>query len=44
LRAEVHRLHAAARQVGTAADPGQLEQAVAIVRNARQALYGLLAE
>ena len=44
LRAEVNRLHAAARQVGTAADPGQLEQAVAIVRSARQSLYRLLAE
>ena len=44
LRSEVHRLHAAARQVGTTGDPGQLDQALAIVRDARQALYRLLAE
>ena len=44
LRAEVHRLHAAARQVTTAGDPAQVEEAVEIVRGARQALYGLLAQ
>jgi DNA-binding PadR family transcriptional regulator len=44
LRTEVHRLHSAARQVGTAGDAAQIEQAVAIVRNARQALYRLLAD
>ena len=44
LRAEVQRLHAAARQVGTAGDTAQVEQAVAIVKNARQALYRLLAD
>jgi DNA-binding PadR family transcriptional regulator len=44
LRAEVHRLHVAARQVGTAGDAAQVEQAVAIVRTARQALYRLLAD
>ena len=44
LRAEVHRLHDAARQVGTAGDPAQVQQAVQIVRDARQALYRLLAQ
>jgi DNA-binding PadR family transcriptional regulator len=44
LRTEVHRLHSAARQVGAAGDAAQVEQAVAIVRNARQALYRLLAD
>jgi len=44
LRAEVHRLHSAARQVGTAGDAAQVEHAVAIVRTARQALYRLLAD
>ena len=44
LRTEVHRLHSAARQVGTAGDAAQVERAVAIVRNARQALYRLLAD
>jgi DNA-binding PadR family transcriptional regulator len=44
LRAEVQRLHSAARQVGTAGDAAQVEQAVAIVKNARQALYRLLAD
>src|SRR5579875_212843 len=44
LRAEVHRLHAAARQVGTAGEAAQVEQAVEIVKNARQALYRLLAD
>jgi DNA-binding PadR family transcriptional regulator len=44
LRAEVQQLHLAARQVGAAGSPAQLEQAVAAVRAARQALYRLLAE
>jgi DNA-binding PadR family transcriptional regulator len=44
LRAEVQQLHSAARQVGTAGSPAQVEQAVAVVRAARQALYRLLAE
>jgi DNA-binding PadR family transcriptional regulator len=44
LRAEVQRLHSAARQVGMAGDTAQVEQAVTIVRTARQALYRLLAE
>jgi DNA-binding HxlR family transcriptional regulator len=44
LRAEVHRLHAAARQVTTAGDPAQVQEAVEIVRAARQALYRLLAQ
>jgi DNA-binding PadR family transcriptional regulator len=43
LRAEVHRLHVAARQVGTAGDPAQVQDAVEIIRSARQALYQLLA-
>ena len=41
---ETHRLHAAARQVGTAGDPAQVQQAVEIIRGARQALYELLAQ
>jgi DNA-binding PadR family transcriptional regulator len=44
LRGEVHRLHAAARQVGAAGDPAQVQEAVEIVRGARQALYRLLAQ
>jgi DNA-binding PadR family transcriptional regulator len=44
LRAEVHRLHAAARQLGTTGTPEQLTEALEIVRTARQALYRLLAE
>jgi DNA-binding PadR family transcriptional regulator len=44
LRAEVHRLHAAARQVTTAGDAAQVQEAVDIVRGARQALYRLLAQ
>jgi DNA-binding PadR family transcriptional regulator len=44
LRSEVHRMHAAARQVGTTGSAGQVEQAVEIVRGARQALYRLLAD
>jgi DNA-binding PadR family transcriptional regulator len=44
LRAEVHRLHTAARQVAAAGDPAQVQEAVEIVRGARQALYQLLAQ
>ena len=44
LRTEIQRLDSAARQVGMAGEAAQVEQAVAIVRNARQALYRLLAE
>ena len=44
LRAEVHRLHAAAKQVATAGDSAQVQEAVEIVRDARQALYRLLAQ
>jgi len=44
LRAEVQQLHLAARQVGAAGSSEQIEQAVAAVRAARQALYRLLAE
>jgi DNA-binding PadR family transcriptional regulator len=44
LRAEVQQLHLAARQVGAAGGPAQVEQAVAAVRATRQALYRLLAE
>jgi len=44
LRDEVRRLNVAAQQVGTTASPDQLQQAVRIVKNARQALYQLLAE
>jgi DNA-binding PadR family transcriptional regulator len=44
LREELQQLHAAGRQVALAASPEQVEQAIAIVRGARQALYRLLAE
>lgn len=44
LRTEVGRLYSAARQVGTAGEAAQVEEAVRIVRNARQALYRLLAD
>ena len=44
LRVETHRLHAAARQVGAAGDPAQVQEAVEIIRGARQALYRLLAQ
>jgi len=44
LRAEMQQLEAASRQIATLADPGQVERAVEIVRNARKALYRLLAE
>jgi DNA-binding PadR family transcriptional regulator len=44
LHAAVKQLHMAARQVAKAGEPAQLEQAVAIVQSARQALYRLLAD
>jgi DNA-binding PadR family transcriptional regulator len=44
LRTEVEQLRSAARQVASAATAQQQEQAAAIVRGARQALYRLLAE
>ena len=44
LRTEVQQLQLAARQVGAAGSHAQIEQAVAAVRSARQALYRLLAE
>jgi len=44
LRAEVERLHVAARQVAAAGGAVEVDQAAAIVRGARQALYRLLAD
>jgi DNA-binding PadR family transcriptional regulator len=44
LRDELHQLQMAARQVGMAGDDAQVEQAVGVVRTARQSLYRLLAE
>ncbi|GGN32426.1 DNA-binding PadR family transcriptional regulator [Actinoplanes campanulatus] len=44
LRTEMHQLRAAAQQVSAIASPEAVDQAVAIVKNARQALYRLLAE
>ena len=44
MHAEALQLRAAVKHVAMNADPRQLEQAVAIVRGARQALYRLLAE
>jgi DNA-binding PadR family transcriptional regulator len=44
LRAEIQRLESAARQVATAGDPAQVQEAMEIVRGARQALYRLLAQ
>jgi len=44
LRAEMEQLRAAARQLPAVATPEQMEQATAIVREARKALYRLLAE
>jgi len=41
---EMQQLEAASRQIATVADPAQAERAVEIVRNARKALYRLLAE
>jgi DNA-binding PadR family transcriptional regulator len=44
LGAEMQQLEVAGRQIVMLADPAQVEQAVEIVRNARKALYRLLAE
>ncbi len=44
LRAEMHQLRAAAQQVTATGSPEAIEQAVAVVKGARQALYRLLAE
>lgn len=44
LHQEVDQLHLAARQVGAVGDIGQVEQAAAVVRAARQSLYRLLAD
>ncbi len=43
LRDAVGQLHLAAKQVGVAGDPTQIEQAVEIIQTARRALYQLLA-
>jgi hypothetical protein len=37
-------MHAAARQIGAAGTPEQIEQAIAILADARKGLYRLLAE
>jgi len=44
LRNEVRLMHLAAKQVGVAGTPEQVEQASSIVREARQALYRLLTD
>jgi DNA-binding PadR family transcriptional regulator len=44
LRAAVEQLALAARQVSVAGDPAQVDAASAIVKDARQRLYRLLAE
>ena len=44
LRTEMHQLRAAAQQVAATASPETVEQAITVVRGARQALYRLLAE
>lgn len=44
LRAEMHQLRAAAQQVTATGSPEAIEQAIAVVKGARQALYRLLAE
>ncbi len=44
MRAEMHQLRAAGRQVVLAGGPEKVDQALEIVRGARQALYRLLAE
>jgi DNA-binding PadR family transcriptional regulator len=44
LHVAIKQLHMAARQVATAGEPAQLEQAVAIVHSARASLYRLLAD
>ena len=43
LHAEVKQLHLAARQVGAVGGADQIEQAISVIRDARQALYRLLA-
>ena len=43
LREETHRMHAAAKQVGTQGSPEQVAAATDIVRRARRELYELLA-
>jgi DNA-binding PadR family transcriptional regulator len=44
LREAVGQLHGAARQVGSAGSPEQVERATAALRQARQTLYSILAE
>jgi DNA-binding PadR family transcriptional regulator len=44
LREELHQLQLAARQVGMAGEDNQVEQAVGIIRAARQSIYRLLAD
>jgi DNA-binding PadR family transcriptional regulator len=44
LRRELRQLHAAARQVAMTGDEQQLDQAVEVVRAARQSLYRMLAD
>jgi DNA-binding PadR family transcriptional regulator len=44
LRESVGQLHAAARQVASAGSPDQVERATEALRQARQALYTILAE
>jgi DNA-binding PadR family transcriptional regulator len=44
LRDLTHAVHAAAKQVGTQGTAEQIEQAMEILRAARKALYGVLAE
>lgn len=44
LRGEIKALHLATKQIGIAGESGHIEQATAIVREARRALYRLLAE
>ena len=44
LRRAVMQMHAAARQIGAAGTPEQIEQAIAILGDARKRLYRLLAE
>ncbi len=44
LRSAMEQMHLAAKQISIAADPSQVERAVAIVTDARKKLYQLLAE
>jgi DNA-binding PadR family transcriptional regulator len=44
LRDNLRQLHTATRQVAATGRPDQVERAVAIVRDARKQLYGMLAE